>query len=72
MGKHIAKSSSLTWMVIIFIHNDFKEEETMMEIYALEHFVKVEQEGPSDFFFEAVGVGDDANTVSSNSTGNSS
>ena len=50
-------------MVIIFIHDDFKEDETMMELYAVEHFVKVEQEGPSDFFFEAVGVGDDANTV---------
>ena len=25
--------------------------------------MKVEQEGPSDFFLEAVGVGDDANTV---------
>ena len=51
-------------MVIIFIHNDFKEDETMMELYAVECFVKVEQEGPSsDFFFEAVGVGDDANTV---------
>ena len=35
----------------------------MMELYAVECFVKVEQEGPSDFFFEAVGVGDDANTV---------
>ena len=35
----------------------------MMELYGVECFVKVEQEGPSDFFFEAVGVGDDANTV---------
>ena len=34
-----------------------------MELYAVECFVKVELEGPSDFFFEAVGVGDDANTV---------
>ena len=50
-------------MVIIFIHNDFKEDETTMELYAVECFVKVEQEGPSDFFVEAVGVGDDANTV---------
>ena len=48
---------------IIFIHDDFKEDETMIELYAVECFVKVEQEGPSDFFFEAVGVGDDANTV---------
>ena len=46
-----------------FVHNDFKEDEMMMELYAVEHFVKVEHEGPSDFFFEAVGVGDDANTV---------
>ena len=29
-------------MVIIFIHHDFKEDETMMELYALEFFVKVE------------------------------
>ena len=29
----------------------------------MEHFVKVEQDCRSDFFFEAVGVGDDANTV---------
>ena len=50
-------------MVIIFIHNDFKEDETMIERYAVECLVKVEQEGPSDFFFEAVGVRDDANTV---------
>ena len=50
-------------MAIIFIHNDFKEDETMMELYAVECFVKVEQEDPSDFFFEAVGVGDDANAV---------
>ena len=50
-------------MVINFIHNDFKEDEMMMELYAVEHFVKVEQEGPSDFLFEAVEVGDDANTV---------
>ena len=50
-------------MVIIFVHDDFKEDEMMMELYAVECFVKVEQEGPSDFFFEAVGVGDDANTV---------
>ena len=50
-------------MVIIFIHNDFKEDETMMELYAVECFVKVEHEDPSEFFFEAVGVGDDANTV---------
>ena len=50
-------------MAIIFIHDGFKEDETMMELHAVEHFVKVEQEGPSDFFFEAVGVGDDANTV---------
>ena len=50
-------------MVIIFIHDDFKEDEMMMELYAVECFVKVEQEGPSDFFFEALGVGDDANTV---------
>ena len=35
----------------------------MMELYALECFVNVEQEGSSYFFFEAVGVGDDANTV---------
>ena len=35
----------------------------MMELYAVECFVKVKQEGPSDFFFEAVGVGDDASTV---------
>ena len=41
--------------MIIFIHDDFKEDETMMELYALECVVKVEQEGPSDFFFEAVG-----------------
>ena len=34
-----------------------------MEIYAVECLVKEEQEGPSDFFFEAVGVGDGANTV---------
>ena len=51
-------------MAMIFVHNDFKKDETMMELYAVECFVKVEQEGPSDFFFEAVGVGDDANTVS--------
>ena len=50
-------------MAIIFIHNDFKEDEMMMELYAVGCFVKVEQEGPSDFFFEAVGVGDEANTV---------
>ena len=50
-------------MAIIFIHDDYKEDETMMELYAVEHLVKEEQEGPSDFFFEAVGVGDDANTV---------
>ena len=50
-------------MAINFIHNDFKEDEMMMELYAVECFVKVEQQGPSDFFFEAVGVGDDANTV---------
>ena len=50
-------------MPIIFVHGDFKKDETMMELYAVECFVKVEQEGPSDFFFEAVGVGDDANTV---------
>ena len=49
-------------MAIIFIHNDFKEDEMMIELYAVECFVKVEQEGPSDFF-EAVGVGEDANTV---------
>ena len=35
----------------------------MMELYAVECFVKVEQEVCSYFFFEAVGVGDDANTV---------
>ena len=29
-------------MVIIFIHNDFKEDETTMELYAVECFVKVE------------------------------
>ena len=50
-------------MVIIFVHDDFKEYEMMMELYAVERFVKVEQESPSDIFFEAVGVGDDANTV---------
>ena len=50
-------------MVIIFVHDDFKEDETMMELYAVECFVKVEQEGSSFFLFEAVGVGDDANTV---------
>ena len=50
-------------MMIIFIHEDFKEDEMMVELYAVECFVKVEQEGPSHFFFEAVGVGDDANTV---------
>ena len=50
-------------MAIIFIHDDFKENETMMELYAVERLVKVELEGPSDFFFEAVVVGDDANTV---------
>ena len=50
-------------MAIIFIHDDFKEDEMMVEVYAVECFVKVEQESPSDFFFEAVGVGYDANTV---------
>ena len=50
-------------MANIFIHDDFKEDETMMELYAVERFVKLEQEGPRDFFFEAVGVGDDVNTV---------
>ena len=56
---------TISWrdqMEIIFIHDDFKEDEMMMELYAVECFVKVEQEGPN-FFFEAVGVGDDANTV---------
>ena len=51
-------------MVIISIDDDFKEDEMMMELYAVECFVKVEQEGPSDFCFETVGGGgDDANTV---------
>ena len=50
-------------MVIIFVHDDFKEDGMMMELYAVEHFVKVEQDSPSDFFFEAMGVGDNANTV---------
>ena len=50
-------------MAVLFIDDDFKADETMMALYAVECFVKVEQEGPSDFIFEVVGVGDDANTV---------
>ena len=61
--KQVKNISQRDQMVIIFVHDDFKEDEMMMELYAVECFVKVEQEGPSDFFFEAVGVGDDANTV---------
>ena len=61
--KQVKNISQRDQMVIIFVHDDFKEDEMMMELYAVEHFVKVEHEGPSDFFFEAVGVGDVANTV---------
>ena len=67
MQLYIEKQvKNISWrdqMVNIFVHEDFKEDEMMMELYAVECFVKVEQEGPSDFFFEAVGVGDDANTM---------
>ena len=61
--KQVKIISQRDQMAIIFVHDDFKEDEMMMELYAVECFVKVEQEGPTDFFFEAVGVGDDANTV---------
>ena len=61
--KQVKNISQRDQMAIIFVHDDFKEDEMMMELYAVECFVKVEQEGPSGFFFEAVGVGDDANTV---------
>ena len=57
MQLYIEKQvKNISWrdqMVNIFVHDDFKEDEMMMELYAVECFVKVEQEGPSDFFFEA-------------------
>ena len=53
--KQVKNISCIDQMAIIFIHNDFKEDEMMMELNAVKCFVKVEQEDPSDFFFEAVG-----------------